>query len=103
MPPHFEEAAHLLKMMTAKGLVIRSPTDCVAVILRIAGMVAGHRASHLTHAVAASRLLAAMEAEEIVSCLKSRRETLVAMLGSFIGNTLAQTERQASHRPRARV
>ncbi len=90
-------------MMTAKGLAVRSPNDCVPMVLRIAATVTGHRASRFTHAIAASRLLAAMEAEAIVSYSKSRREKLVAMLGSFIGNTLALTECQASDRPGPRA
>lgn len=103
MPPHFEEAAHLLQMMTAKGLVIRSPSDCLPVILRIARAVAEHRATDLSHAAAAGRLLGELEVEELATYAPRRHATLVAMLGSFIGNALSLTERRATHENRFRA
>lgn len=96
MPYFYEEAAALLYILTAKGLVIHTGVDARTVVLRLAAYFAAIRKYAASHADIASAVLAELEDDRLAVCHPARRPKVVALLGTAFGNFL--TMRNAAKR-----
>ncbi len=88
MSPHFEAAAHLLRLLTGSGLTIPKDVDCRHAVFRIAAVlddVAACR-ERVVHADAARFILGELECHGFAKCSKARRTKILAMIGTAVGN-----------------
>lgn len=90
MPPFYEEAAHLLRILTGVGLAIAVGVDPRIVLFQLAECmhILRKRTHRQCHSDAALWILKAIEASGNVHCDPARRAKVLAVLGTAIGNFL---------------
>jgi hypothetical protein len=86
----YENAAHLLLVMTRVGVAIKAGSDCHAILMRLAEHLRTLTAELpvLSHAGAASRILDDLEKAGFVTCSVKARRKVQAALGTMLGNFL---------------
>lgn len=94
MPPDYEDAAQLLKMLSARGLRLTDRFSIHDTILLLARQIARHRDEKTSHAEAASlTLFHLMLFGRAVWDWHKQGERLAAIIGTTLGNIEARTRR----------
>lgn len=93
MPKFYEEAAHLLLVIAAQGLVIAPGTHHGAALHRIAQLIEELLAERPTHADAAMCILDVLTANGFASVDGEQRKRLIAITGTMIGNIMTVQRR----------
>jgi hypothetical protein len=92
MPPHYEDAAQLLKMLTARGLILTDRFSVHDTIMLLAGQIARHRQEGTSQAETASLTLFNLMLYGRASWDWMRQgELLGAIIGTTLGNIDART------------
>jgi len=88
MPPLYEQAAHLLLLLTRAGLVIRPGADCQVLLTRLSEqlLAAITKNGRVSHYQAAADILADLEKHKLITPATSARRKILAVLGTGIGN-----------------
>lgn len=88
MSPFFEDAAHLLRLLTASGLTVSRSSDCRAIIMRIADVLDDVAVcdTRVSHADAARFILGELELHKLAACTPDRRSKVLAIIGTSVGN-----------------
>jgi hypothetical protein len=86
----YENAAHLLLMMTRVGVAIKAGADCHLIVTRLAEHLQTLTAEsrELSHAGAAGMILNDLEKSGSVTCTAKARRKVQAALGTLLGNFL---------------
>lgn len=88
MPRFYEEAAHLLLLIVAHGVVIAPGVDHQFIVRRLAIRLEQILTEQPTHADAAISVLDGLSASRLASFDAGARHRLVALAGTAIGNLM---------------
>lgn len=90
MPPHYEDAAHMLKMMVTAGLRIGPGNDYISMIISLADAIAQLRTSESSrsHATCAGGILTViyLTAKGSIKLDPKSRAKVLAVAGTCFGN-----------------
>ena len=103
MPPHYEDAAHILLFLTRAGLVISPWIDSRIVIMRLAHLMdkLTSDARGLTHYGAAVWMIDNLQASKFTTCDEASRAKILAILGTKLGDFLTMQAAARRHNSRA--
>jgi len=87
MPRLYEEAATLLYYVVSAGLVLNSLVDPRRIITVLAETLEAASSRSHTHAEAAIMVLDTLKTHWLAHYDPTKRNRLIAMIGTFIGNT----------------
>lgn len=97
MPPHYEDGAKLLCLLSHARVYLNRGVNGHTAILIVAAHIHAAYTRPVSHADAAERLLKDLEDGTFVSCEVARRRKALAIIGTFIGNLPRKPALRSQH------